>query len=191
MRKKVGAGLEKWLKRAEEQTAQVVDADAIYSASFHLVVGVFWIVAAAFIYAYVVFVLAAFPYTRGLANALTDYAAAPIIGLCKSFVYYLPNLMALAFIVILARYVNKLMRILFENIAKGIIRLEQFEREWVRPTYNIFRVVLIIVTVMICYPFIPGSGTDAFKGISIFVGVLVSIGGTSIFSNMLASLVVT
>ena len=179
------------LKIAEERTAQVIDAEAIYNLTRRLVVGVFWIIFGGLTYAYLVLVLSAFPYTRELANILTSYALAPIIDLVRAVVFNIPNFFALALIISVAVYLNRVMRVVFSNISKGIFKPGNFEKEWAIPTFRIARVVLIIVTVMICYPFIPGSSTDAFKGISIFVGVLVSIGGTSIFSNMLASLVVT
>ena len=82
------------------------------------------------------------------------------------------------------------MRVIFENIELGLIKIKGFEAGWVWPTYRIAKVAVIIFAVIFAYPHIPGSGTTAFQGITIFLGVILSFGSSSVISNLLAGLFV-
>jgi small-conductance mechanosensitive channel len=78
----------------------------------------------------------------------------------------------------------------FENIENGLIKIRNFEPGWVWPTYRIVRVLFILAAIIVAYPYIPGSGSDAFKGMTILFGVLLSFGSNSVVSNLLAGLFV-
>ena len=82
-------------------------------------------------------------------------------------------------LVLIARYVLKLTRAFFDGVASRAITIAEFDPDWAIPTYKIVRVLMIAFTVVIAYPYIPGSNTEAFKGVSIFLGVLLSFGSSS------------
>jgi small-conductance mechanosensitive channel len=84
----------------------------------------------------------------------------------------------------------KIVRVIFENIELGVIRISGFESAWIWPTYKLAKVGVIIFAVIIAYPYIPGSGTTAFKGITILLGIILSFGSSSVVSNLLAGLFV-
>jgi len=92
--------------------------------------------------------------------------------------------------VIVTRYVLKVVSFVFAEIGLGRIRLHGFYPEWALPTGRIVRVVIIALAVVMIYPFIPGSNSLAFKGISLFLGVLVSLGSTSVVGNLVAGIMV-
>lgn len=69
--------------------------------------------------------------------------------------------------------------------------LRNFEAEWAWPTYRIVRIVVIIFAIVVAYPYIPGSNSQAFKGITLFLGVLLSLGSTSVISNIIAGYTMT
>jgi len=182
--------IETWLKRMEEQTKNVVDAGAAFAINRMLTSSVFIFVLALSLYYYVAIVLREFAYTRTIASILLDTLAEPIIGLVNGAIGQIPNLLTLLVIFLITRYLLRLLRLVFVNIDNRVLVIKNFEKAWVWPTHRLCRVVLIIVAVVVAYPYIPGSSTAAFQGISILLGVLVSLGANSIASNLLGGLVV-
>lgn len=142
------------------------------------------------IYIYLTFVLLAFAETRPLAQLVVTYVAGPLVDVLGGFVSFLPNLIALAVITILTRVILKGVRLFFENVEAGSISLSNFESNWIWPTFNIIRVILVLVAIVISFPYIPGSDSQAFQGLAILVGVMVSLGSNSVISNLLAGLFV-
>jgi hypothetical protein len=82
-------------------------------------------------------------------------------------------------IVLAARYLLRLAHLAFNSIKEGHLKIASFDLEWADSTYNIVRILVIAFVVIVCYPFIPGSETPAFKGVTIFIGVLFSLGSSS------------
>ena len=78
------------------------------------------------------------------------------------------------------------MRLFFENVAAGRVTLRDFDADWAMPTYKLVRLLIIALALVVAYPYIPGSDTDAFKGISLFVGVMFSLGSSSFIANIIA-----
>jgi small-conductance mechanosensitive channel len=99
---------------------------------------------------------------------------------------FIPNLAFLIVIFFVAKYILKLVKIFFDGVGKGVITISNFDPDWALPTFKIVRVLLIAFTVIVAYPYIPGSESDAFKGVSLFIGVLFSLGSTSIVGNLIA-----
>jgi len=89
-------------------------------------------------------------------------------------------------IYLVARYILKLGKLLFNGIHSGAFEIKGFDPDWAMPTYKIFRILVIAFSVIVAYPYIPGSGSSAFKGISVFMGVLFSLGSSSFISNLIA-----
>ena len=85
----------------------------------------------------------------------------------------------------------KLTRLFFTGITRGSIRLVNFEREWGLPTFKIVRLLIISFALVVAYPYIPGSSSDAFKGVSIFLGVIFSLGSSSVLANIIAGYTIT
>jgi small-conductance mechanosensitive channel len=104
------------------------------------------------------------------------------IGLLES----LPGIVFVAVLAIVTRYVLKLTRLYFESIERGTVTLDRFDREWALPTYKIARLLVIAFAVVVAYPYIPGSNSEAFKGVSIFLGVVFSLGSSSVIGNLMA-----
>ena len=98
----------------------------------------------------------------------------------------LPGIAFVAVVVIVTRYVLRLMRLYFESIDRGTVTLVRFDREWALPTYRIARLLAIAFAVVVAYPYIPGSSSEAFKGVSIFLGVVFSLGSSSVIANLIA-----
>jgi len=149
--------------------------------------GLFWTVALLVaLYAYFSGVLALFPWTRGLANNLTSFLLDPLRTLGLGFLKAVPKLIFLLVIYLITRYLLKLVRLFFASISDGTVVLPEFEAEWAWPTYRLVRLMLLGLALIVAYPYIPGSETEAFKGLSIFVGIIFSLGSSSLIGNLIA-----
>lgn len=143
------------------------------------------------VYSYLHTVLGLFPWTRPAAVALFGLILNPLKSLWLGFVGSLPNLAFLVVLFLVLRYLLKLTRMFFAQVARGRIKLRDFDPDWALPTHKIVRFLIIAFSVVIAYPYIPGSDSLAFKGVSVFIGVILSLGSSSFISNMLAGLSMT
>ncbi|MEH6585126.1 MAG: mechanosensitive ion channel family protein [Halioglobus sp.] len=109
----------------------------------------------------------------------------------QGFIGYLPNLVTIIFIVIVCRYVIRLIGLIFEGISSRRIYLKNFYPEWAETSFGLIKLMIYALTAVIIFPYLPGSSSPAFQGISIFVGVLVSLGSTTAVSNVIAGVVLT
>ena len=136
--------------------------------------------------AYIQYILGLFPWTKGLSAYIFRLFLEPLQKLGTGFIGFLPSLAFLVVIYFVTRYLLKLVRLLFTGIKDGGIRISGFDPDWALATFKIVRLVVIVFAFVIAFPYIPGSDTDAFKGISVFVGVLFSLGSSSFISNIIA-----
>jgi small-conductance mechanosensitive channel len=135
---------------------------------------------------YFQYILGLFPWTRGIAAYIVDIFIDPLRNFGLGILRFLPHLAVLIVIYFIARYLLKLVRLFFTGIKDGGIKLSGFDPEWALPTYKIIRLIVIIFAFVLAYPYIPGSDTDAFKGVSVFAGILFSLGSSSFISNIIA-----
>lgn len=143
------------------------------------------------LYIYVPLVLSFSPWTAALSAQIVGYALHPFAVAWNSFVTYLPNLFYLGAGVIIVRYVLAFLHAVFGAIGSGALAFEGFYADWADPTYKIVRVLVIAFAVIALYPYLPGASSDAFKGVSIFVGVLFSLGSSAAIGNMVSGVVLT
>lgn len=143
------------------------------------------------LYSYTSLVLGFFPWTRSYSHALLDYVLSPIKVVGAAILSYLPNIFFIAVILLIARFVIKFVRILFTEIEKENITFPNFYAEWAEPTYKIVRTLILALTVVVVFPYLPGSKSPAFQGVSIFLGVLVSLGSSSAVANIVAGIILT
>ncbi len=146
---------------------------------------------ALFVYSYLLFVLSLFPWTHGIAAAIIGYILDPLRRFAVAVVDFLPDLFFLIVIAFITRYVMKLARFFFNEVERGRVVLPGFYVDWATPTYKIVRFFILAFALTVAFPFIPGSKSEAFKGVSIFIGILFSLGSTSTISNVMAGLSIT
>lgn len=131
-----------------------------------------------------------FPWTREHGKVLLNYIKTPVLFVIHSILNYLPSLFYIIVIVTVMFYVLKFVRMLAREIERGNIRISGFYPEWVQPTYKIVRFLLIALTAVIIYPYLPGENSPAFKGVGLFIGVLFSLGSTSAIANVIAGVII-
>lgn len=132
------------------------------------------------------YILSLFPWTNSVTAFVVQIFTDPIVAAGKSFVLFLPQLAFLIIIFFITRYILRLTKLLFEGIARGGIVIKEFDPEWAMPTFKIIRVFILAFAVVIAYPYIPGSNSSAFKGVSVFLGILLSLGSSSFIGNVIA-----
>jgi small-conductance mechanosensitive channel len=143
------------------------------------------------VYIYIQGVFSLYPATRGWAQSLLQYVLQVLSTVTWTIIDYLPNLFFIIVISIVANYIIKLARLIFNGINAGRIRLPGFYQDWAKPTFNIARFLIIVFAVIIIIPYLPGAGSRAFQGVSIFFGLLLSLGSTAAVANVVAGVVIT
>jgi small-conductance mechanosensitive channel len=143
------------------------------------------------LYGYLTFVFGLFPATRALAGTLFGYFTTAVLGMLSSTLHYMPSLVFLAVLYWVTRAVVRLMKMGFDRIGTGRVQIASFPPEFAQPTFKIARALVIVFAVMIAYPYLPGSGSPAFRAVSIFLGLLVSLGSSGAIANIVAGLTLT
>ncbi|MEO0378092.1 MAG: mechanosensitive ion channel family protein, partial [Cyanobacteria bacterium P01_A01_bin.17] len=90
-----------------------------------------------------------------------------------------------------AYYIMKFFKLILSSIERGIIGFPGFYQEWAKPTYQIVQFLIITGAIAIAVPYLPGAGSPALQGISIFLGIFVSLGATAVVANVFAGLALT
>ena len=92
---------------------------------------------------------------------------------------------------VVVRYVFRIIGLVFDGIKSRRIYLRNFYPEWAETSFSLIKLMIYALTAVIIFPYLPGSSSPAFQGISIFVGVLVSLGSTTAVANVIAGIVLT
>jgi small-conductance mechanosensitive channel len=142
-------------------------------------------------YIYLTIAFSLFTFSETWAGTLLGYLLSPMNAILTSFLNFLPNLFYITVLVFVFHYIIKMVRFFFVEIEKGTIELPGFYKEWAMPTFKIVRFMILALALIIIFPYLPGSNSPFFKGISIFLGVLFSLGSSSAIANMVAGIVLT
>jgi small-conductance mechanosensitive channel len=168
------------------QAFQIVKAEQLWkllAGALNLV----WVVAViVMVVGYLRYVLGLFPWTRGVGNSLIALLVDPLQTLGLGLVNEIPNIAFLAVLILITRYGLKMIRLFFQASANGTVTLPEFDAEWAWPTYRLARLFIIALTIIVAYPYIPGSQSDAFKGVTVFIGIIFSLGSSSLIGNVIA-----
>lgn len=142
-------------------------------------------------YFFLALVLSYFPYTEGVSVRILDYVLEPLGIVGRNIIEYLPNVLFIAVIVLVTRYILQFIHFLFRAVGTQAISLPGFEPDWAEPTYKLVRVMVLAFALVVLFPYLPGAKSDAFKGVSLFVGLLFSLGSTGAVSNLVAGSLLT
>ncbi len=131
------------------------------------------------------------PWAEDIADKVIEWTLNPIKTVFFGIVDFLPNLFFIAIIVIVSRYLLRFLKFLAEQLENKSLNLPGFFPDWAMPTFKIIKFIVIAFTVVIIFPYLPGSESEVFRGVSVFLGLLFSIGSSSAIGNMVAGLVIT
>lgn len=132
-----------------------------------------------------------FPQTEGLAYRLLGYIWNPIRGIFVSIVDYIPKLFTIIVIWYAVKYLVRLVLYLAREVEAGHLKFNGFYPDWAMPTFHIIRFLLYAFMIAMIYPYLPGASSGVFQGISVFVGLIVSLGSSTVIGNIIAGLVIT
>jgi len=189
LREMAGAAFEKWMsKYTRSDASKVTISAASYLARLSLAVGhaCFWLVVIALAHAYITAVLRFFPQTREISRATTSWLYSQLLTLGRAAVDYLPNLVLVIVIVGIAYIFLQFNAQIFRDIETGVVQIRGFYPDWAKPTANLVRILVLALAAIVMFPYLPGAKSPAFQGITIFLGVLLSLGSSSAVANAVA-----
>ena len=140
---------------------------------------------------YIPLVMSFFPWTRGYSSKYADYVINPLEKIGGAIIGYLPNVFIILVISFITHFVIKFTSFIFAEVENRTISISGFYPEWAKPTFRIVRFLIIVFALVAAFPYLPGSESPAFKGISVFIGVLISLGSSSAISNIVAGIMLT
>jgi len=132
-----------------------------------------------------------FPETKTFVYTIFGYLWDPFVDILSAVVDYLPNIFKIAVIVICFRYLVKAIHYLSNEVASGNLKFNGFYADWAHPTYLILRLLLYSFMFVMIWPLLPNSDSEVFQGVSVFIGIIVSLGSTSVIGNLIAGIVMT
>ena len=132
-----------------------------------------------------------FPETEKFTWNMINYVWSPLRDIFLSFVFYFPNLVKIAVIIYVVRWVLRALQHMASEIEAGRLKIDRFYQDWAQPTYQIIRIFVIAFTVIVIWPLLPGSDSGIFKGVSIFVAALFSLGSTASIGNLISGIIIT
>ena len=132
-----------------------------------------------------------FPQTKSLAYQLFSYIWIPVKSIFTSVVEYIPNLFTIFVIWYAVKYLVRFVHYLANEVKSERLKIRGFYSDWAEPTFHIIRFLLYAFMIAMIYPYLPGSKSGVFQGISAFVGLIVSLGSSTVIGNIIAGLVIT
>ena len=150
-----------------------------------------WFIYALLLYITLPILFSIFPFSREWAGALFRLIWSPFKGVIIAVWDYLPEMFSILVIYFVMRYFIRFVKYIFSEIEAGKLKISGFHEDWAMPTFSIVRFLLYAFMFVLIFPYLPGSDSDIFKGVSVFLGVLFSLGSTSAIANIIAGLVIT
>jgi small-conductance mechanosensitive channel len=173
------------------QSFEVMRAEQIRKALQNSLLALRVIVLLGLALVYAGYVLRQWPSTHAMSHGIAGLALDPLRTLGAGFVANIPRLAFLIVLFVLVRVVLRITRLFFDAVGRGTVTLRRFDPEWSEATYKIVRILIVAFGLVVAYPYIPGSQTEAFKGVSLFIGIVFSLGSSSVVSNVIAGYMMT
>ena len=151
----------------------------------------FVIVSLTLTYMWLTFTLRRFPYTRPWGESLRAFLIERLTSMGLLIASAIPNLFTVLLIVLLTRFAVKLAHAFFDSVREGRLDLPYVHPETALPTRRIVTTLFCLLGLVVAYPYLPGSGSDAFKGLSVFVGLVLSLGSSGVVNQLMSGLTLT
>ena len=182
------------LARAHAGKLQVAGAELVNRERLLLLVQwlvklVYWTITLLIAYEWLGFVLGRFPYTRPWGEGLIAFLSGMVGKVVLAVVAAVPGLILAGVIFVGARFVIQILRTFFDRVERGHLTTRWLDADTVLPTRRISSAVVWLFALAMAYPYLPGAGTEAFKGISVLVGLMISLGASSVVGQGASGLI--
>lgn len=174
------------IERLKAETRKIVQAERLRIAIRNAFSTINALLQLVLVLVYLEYVLGLWPWTRPAAERVLVVVLDPLRTMGVAVLGAIPGLVFIAVLIFVMRYLLKVARLFFAGIAAGSVTIANFDRDWAWPTYRIVRLLMIAFAIVVAYPHIPGSDSTAFKGLSVFLGIIFSLGSTSVIANLMA-----
>ncbi|WP_019501477.1 mechanosensitive ion channel family protein [Pseudanabaena sp. PCC 6802] len=171
------------------QNFELLSADRITDLCIWLVGLIRSIALLTLLYVYFSFVFSLFPATKHVGATLFSYVDSRLQAAWNAFLAYLPSLLTIVLVAFITYHVLRFLKFIFTAIGKQQLTVPGFYPEWAAPTYKLLTYLIIAMAFAVIFPYIPGSNSASFQGISIFLGVLISIGSSTAVANIVAGII--
>ncbi|WP_121665978.1 mechanosensitive ion channel family protein [Mesonia aquimarina] len=182
---------EKWLKSLTYNNYTFITPEQELNVILLMMKIVKWILILLVVYVFFPLIFSVFEFTRGWSTYLFDLIWSSFGKIFSAAWSYFPNLFSIIAIVLVMRYFIRFIKYIFKEIEAKKLEISGFHSDWAMPTYSIIRFLLYAFMFVLIFPYLPGSDSTVFKGVSVFLGVLLSLGSSSAIANMIAGLVIT
>ena len=180
-----------YLRGIKIGTLEVVGRDQV-SRFGRMLVGLFRLsLSLVLVYTFLTFAFSQFAWTQEWGENLLDAALTPLRQLGAVLVSSVDNVIAILVIIVVIRWIVQISDYLFSRVASGEAELAGFHAELADPTRKIVKFVLIVMGIMLIYPYTPIASNRGFQGLTVFFGLLISLGSSTAISNMVAGIVLT
>jgi len=173
------------------QKQEILSAGEVAQILNRSLLAISWLLRLFIIFSFLNTILGLFEWTRELAELSVNFFSGAFGGMWNSFIEYLPDLFTAVIIILIARWAIRLVRMVFKGVERRRIKVPGFYPEWSTTSFNLLRLMIIALTIVVVFPYLPGSDSPAFQGVSIFVGVLLSLGSTTAVANVVSGIVIT
>lgn len=140
---------------------------------------------------YLPFMFSFFPWAEEIVNMFYSSLKRPVKFIFFGFIDFLPSLIFITVIIFITRYVIRVLRDIVDDIEDEKFIIQGFPKDWANTTQKIISLFIWAFSLVLIYPHLPGSTSPAFRGVSIFIGAIVSFGSTSAIANIIAGVVIT
>ncbi|MDX5583574.1 MAG: mechanosensitive ion channel family protein, partial [Aureibaculum sp.] len=182
---------DKWLKKISYKDYTFLTKDMVMRINLSLLKFLRWFLYALLFYISLPIIFSISPLTRNWSHKLFQLIWTPLKGVSHAVWEYLPNLFTILIIYFVMKYFIRLVKFIFSEIETENLKIPGFYNDWAMPTFSIVKILLYAFMLILIFPYLPGSDSDVFKGVSIFIGVLFSLGSSSAVANMIAGLMIT
>lgn len=187
--RRLAAAIDAHTRRLRAGGAELIRGERVLAAARWLTGAAFWLLAALLAYTWLARVLALFPYTRAWGEQLDDYLLGVLARLGLGMLETLPNLLVAVLMLLVARAVVGLLKPFFDHVAGNGGGVGWLDRDTVEPTRKITNILIWIFALVMAYPYLPGAHTEAFKGMSVLIGLMVSLGASSVVGQAASGLI--
>ena len=150
-----------------------------------------WLIFALIVYLSLPLIFSIFPFTKGWAHTLFSWIWNPVKQILAAIWGYLPNLFSILVIYLVTRYTVRFLSFLAKEVENGRLKVTGFHQDWASPTMNIVKFLLYAFMFVVIFPYLPGSDSPIFQGVSVFLGILFSLGSSTAIANAVSGLVIT